>query len=143
MPHSNPCLRRWLVVLFLLTAVLVAGCGKPKPARSPRVPVTVATAERRTVPLELAAVGTVEPLSSATVHAQVGGIVTAIRFREGEEVRAGQTLFELDRDSFEAMYARARGTLARQVRLHAIGNRPGAAEDCRAPVCCYPCFPLS
>ena len=113
MPHSNPCLRRWLVVLFSLTPVLLAGCGKPKTARSPRVPVTVAIAERRTVPLELAVVGTVEPLSSATVHAQVGGIVTAIRFREGDEVRAGQTLFQLDRDSFEALYARARGTLAR------------------------------
>ena len=113
MPHSNPCLRRWLVGLCLLTPLLLAGCGKPKLPRSPRVPVTVAIAERRTVPLELAAVGTVEPLSSATVHAQVGGIVTAIRFREGDEVRAGQTLFELDRDSFEALYARARGTLAR------------------------------
>ncbi len=113
MPHSNLCLRRWLVVLFSLAPVILAGCGKPKTARSPRVPVTVAIAERRTVPLELAAVGTVEPLSSATVHAQVGGIVTAIRFREGDEVRAGQTLFQLDRDSFEALYARARGTLAR------------------------------
>lgn len=103
--------RRPLVVGVV--ALLLTGCAPSKSARSPRVPVTVATAEMRTVPLELSAVGTVEPLASATVHAQVGGIVTAIRFREGDEVREGQVLFELDRAAFEAMAARARGALAR------------------------------
>lgn len=108
--------------LSLVGLLWLCSCSPAKAPRTPRVAVSVATAELRTVPLEVSAVGTVEPLSSATVHAQVGGIVTAIRFREGDEVRAGQTLFELDRASLEAMAARARGTLARS-RAQALTAR--------------------
>ncbi len=113
MPQSRPMPLRWGFVMVLCCFTTGQGCAPPKAPRSPRVAVTVATAERRTVPLELVAVGTVEPLASATVHAQVGGIVTAIRFREGDDVRAGQLLFELERTSFEAIHARTRGALAR------------------------------
>lgn len=113
MPQLIPSAPCRFIVLLVLGSSISCGCSAPKRPRAPRVPVTVATAELRTVPLELSAVGTVEPLSFATVHAQVGGIVTAIRFREGDEVRAGQTLFQLDRRSFEALHARARGALAR------------------------------
>ncbi len=113
MPHLYSSGTRRVIAVLALWAVVVTGCSAPKKPRPARVPVTVATAELRTVPLELAAVGTVEPLAFATVHAQVGGIVTAIRFREGDEVRAGQTLFQLDRTTFEALHARARAALAR------------------------------
>ena len=56
--------------------------------------VTVATAERRTIPFELPATGTVEPLQTVAVQAQVGGQLRRIAFKEGDEVKRGQVLFD-------------------------------------------------
>lgn len=75
--------------------------------------VTVARAESRIVPLVLSAPGTVEAIQSATVHAQVGGLVTRIAFAEGQEVRAGALLFQLDPRPFAAQLAQAQGAFAR------------------------------
>jgi multidrug efflux system membrane fusion protein len=69
--------------------------------------------EQRLIPYEIEATGTVEPLRSAAVTAQVGGLVTRIAFREGDHVAEGQVLIELDRRSFEAAAERAAALLAR------------------------------
>lgn len=93
--------------------LLVLGCGAGSGRRTPRVPILVAQVEQRTVPYEIDATGTVEPIQSADVTAQVGGLVTRIGFREGDEVRAGQVLFHLDRRPFEASAERSAAVLAR------------------------------
>src|SRR5205085_9575879 len=62
--------------------LVLQGCAAEKKARSPRVPVTVATAETRSMPFALEATGTVEPLQTAAVGSQVGGVVRRIGFRE-------------------------------------------------------------
>ncbi len=91
----------------------LAGCAD-RAARGPqRVPIVVARVEQRTVPYEIDATGTVEPIQSASVTAQAGGLVTRVAFREGDEVRAGQALFIIDPRPFEAAVARAAAVLAR------------------------------
>jgi multidrug efflux system membrane fusion protein len=96
-----------------IACVPLAGCAAKPQARKPRVSVTVAVAEQREVPFALVSTGTIEPLQTAAVGAQVGGVVTRVAFHEGDEVRAGQVLFELDRRPFRAAYEQALAALAR------------------------------
>src|SRR5882672_4149076 len=104
----------WVGALLpVLLAGLIHGCAGPEARRPGRTPVTVARAESRSVPYELDASGTVEPVASADVTAQVGGLVTAIPFREGDDVRAGAVLVQLDRRGFETSVAQAEAVLAR------------------------------
>ncbi|HXJ68959.1 MAG TPA: efflux RND transporter periplasmic adaptor subunit [Verrucomicrobiae bacterium] len=107
-----PAIRRSIAALATLV-VVVAGCAQAPERRGGRVPVTVATAETRSVPYELDATGTVEPIASADVLPQVGGMVTRIAFREGDDVRAGQVLVELDKTVFETEFARTAALLER------------------------------
>jgi multidrug efflux system membrane fusion protein len=77
------------------------------------VPVTVAIAERRTVPFELAATGTVEPIQTVAVQAQVSGVLQRVAFREGDEVKRGQVLFQLDPRPYRAAFEQASALLSR------------------------------
>ncbi len=92
---------------------LVAGCGSPEARRPSRVPVTVATVEMKSVPLEWEATGTVEPIASSDVTAQVGGQVTAVLFREGDDVVEGAGLVRLDSRVFAATVEQAEAVLER------------------------------
>ena len=89
------------------------GCAGRKAARSPVVPVSVARVEERTVPDEIEASGTVEPQQTVAVNAQVGGILEQVTFNEGDAVRAGQVLFQLDPRPFRAAFDQAHAVLAR------------------------------
>ncbi|HEV8410761.1 MAG TPA: efflux RND transporter periplasmic adaptor subunit [Gemmatimonadaceae bacterium] len=57
--------------------------------------------------------GLVEPAQTVAIQSQVGGVLTAVHFREGDEVKAGQVLFEIDPRPFQAAYAQAVAVLAR------------------------------
>ena len=102
-----------IAILFVSLIVVLSSCAKAPERRGARVPVTVAVAETRSVPYELDATGTVEPIASADVLAQVGGMVTRIAFHEGDDVRAGQVLVELDKTSFATEVARTAALLER------------------------------
>ena len=102
-------LRLGSVVLGLLGLA----CVKKDPAAPQRVPVTVAAAERRNVPFELSATGTVEPLQTVAVQAQVSGTLRRIAFKEGDEVKQGQVLFELDARPYRAALEQAEAALNR------------------------------
>jgi multidrug efflux system membrane fusion protein len=77
------------------------------------VPVTVAAAERRSVPFELPATGMVEPLQTVAVQAQVNGILERVAFTDGDEVTQGQVLFQLDARPYRAALEQASAILAR------------------------------
>lgn len=96
-----------------LGLVLVSACAKKDAPKAPLVPVTVATAETRAVPYELAATGTVEPIQTVAVLPQVSAPIVRIAFREGQDVKKGQVLFELDPRPFQAAVNQAEGILAR------------------------------
>ncbi len=100
----------------LATALLVAAsfaCSPRHPAPPPSVPVTVATVERGPVPEEMTANGTVEPLKTAALQAQVGGVLMSAEFREGQEVQEGQVLFRIEPQPYETALAQAEAVLAR------------------------------
>ena len=97
----------------LLGFLALVACAEEKPPSSPPVPVTVAIAERRTVPFELAATGTVEPIQTVAVQAQVSGVLQRVAFREGDEVKRGQVLFQLDPRPYRAAFEQASALLSR------------------------------
>jgi membrane fusion protein, multidrug efflux system len=99
--------------LLPASLVLLAACGEQTAPPQQRVPVTVGTAERRDVPFELAATGTVEPLQTVAVQPQVGGPIVRIAFREGQDVERGQVLFQIDPRPFQATLAQAEAILNR------------------------------
>src|SRR6266516_226552 len=90
-----------------LSLLVALGCSKKGGGGASRVPVTVARAEQRPVPYELFGTGTVEPRQTASVQAQVTGILTRVAFHEGDEVAAGQVLFQIDPRPFQAMLEQA------------------------------------
>ncbi len=102
----------WLLPLTV-SLLLLPGCRNRPPTAPPPVPVMTALAEIRPERLSLGLVGSVEPIESATVRAQVGGVIERVAFREGEEVRAGQLLFQIDPRPFQAALDATQAQLAR------------------------------
>lgn len=98
---------------FMALVVAAGGCAKPAPPVKPPVVVTVATSERGPAPYVVWANGVVEPLQSVAVQSQVGGVLAAVRFREGDEVKKGQLLFEIDPRPYVAALRQSEGALAR------------------------------
>ena len=98
-----------------LAMLFGTGCGQRGPGAALRVPVVVAQATERAVPYEIAAAGTVEPRKTAAVEAQVTGLLTRVAFHEGEDVEAGQLLFEIDPRPFQAALDQATAALARDL----------------------------
>ncbi len=77
------------------------------------VPVLVATAVQKAVPMQLRAVGNVEAYTTVSVKSQVTGVLNRAHFREGEDVKKGQLLFTIDPRPFEAALKQAEANLAR------------------------------
>ncbi|MCU1245539.1 MAG: Efflux transporter periplasmic adaptor subunit, partial [Acidobacteria bacterium] len=78
-----------------------------------KVPVSVAVAQSKDVPNQIRAIGNVQPRSTVSVKALVGGQLTRVWFREGEDVSQGQLLFTIDPRPLQASLAQARANLAR------------------------------
>lgn len=76
-------------------------------------PVTVAIAVRKTVPIELRAIGSVESYSTVSVRTQTAGEVEKAFFKEGQDVKKGDPLFTLDARPFEANLQQLEANLAR------------------------------
>jgi multidrug efflux system membrane fusion protein len=79
------------------------------------VPVLVVTAEKKTIPLQIYAVGNVEAYSTVSIKSQVTGVLLEAHFREGQSVNKGQRLFTIDPRPFEAAVKQAEANLARDV----------------------------
>lgn len=107
---TSPLLSARFAVIGLLATV---ACRKAATPTKPPVPVAVAMSARGPAPYVISANGIVEPLQSVSVQSQVGGVLTAVRFREGDEVSAGQLLFEIDPRPYESALRQAEAALAR------------------------------
>lgn len=105
----------------IAAAVLVAmGCSKKDPragAPPEAAPVTVASVARQDIPVEVRAIGHVEPFTTVDVKARVGGQVIRVGFREGQNVRKGDVLFQIDPRPYQAALAQARAQLERDRAL--------------------------
>lgn len=107
-------------ITLALALVIVAACAKKQEkVRDERVPVTVAVAQQKDVPLQIKAIGSVQPFSSVAVRALAGGQLMSVSFREGDEVHRGQLLFTIDARPYQASLAQAQANLARdEAQLH-------------------------
>lgn len=76
-------------------------------------PVSVAAARRQDMRVLLSAIGTIAAPNTAVVRPKADGELKAIRFREGDTVRAGQLLAEIDARTYQAQLAQVQGNLAR------------------------------
>jgi multidrug efflux system membrane fusion protein len=86
-----------------------SGGGRARDA----VPVLVATAVQKTMPLQIRAVGNVEAYSTVSVKSQVTGVLTEAHFKEGQNIKKGQLLFTIDPRPFDAALKQAEANLAR------------------------------
>ncbi|PPU94164.1 efflux RND transporter periplasmic adaptor subunit [Xanthomonas albilineans] len=112
--------RFWKIALLILTAVVVVmvgsrvlhggwhhGADMDAETDNTPVPVTVVAATRQAVPIYATATGTVTALSTVTVNPQVGGQLLSLNFREGQEVKKGDLLAQIDPRSLQASYDQA------------------------------------
>ena len=116
-------LRRSILVGVIVLAALAAAlylwprfAGQSRGAVSkapPVVPVTAAQAVLKTVPVRLTAVGNVEPYTSVAVKARVDGQLVSVGFKEGDRVKKGDVLFQIDPRPYQAALAQAQANLAK------------------------------
>jgi len=101
---------------FFLAVCLLGACSKkseiPEAARSTPVPVEISVAAIRSIPLEEAAIGTVEPLSSVQIKPKVGGEIIGVDFEDGSYVKTGEVLFRMDSRLYDVVLKRAEANLA-------------------------------
>lgn len=86
---------------------------KQRPAGPPAVPVSVAVAAERNMPVILRAIGNVDAYSTVAIKARVDGQIVEVNFREGQAVRKGDVLFRLDSRPFKAALRQAEANFAR------------------------------
>jgi RND family efflux transporter MFP subunit len=104
--------------------------GGPATAQGPQRPrmvsVELAKAERKSVPVDVDAIGTVTPISSVALKSRVETTIVSVHFEDGAKVAEGDLLFTLDSRQIDAQIEQAEGTLAKdQAQLE------GAQRDLR------------
>ena len=123
--------RRWWIGLLAVCLLaigayvfLISGGGAPSRAAAPgptpltrAVPVMTVPARARDVGVYLTGLGAVTPLNTVTVHTRVDGQLMNVRFQEGQLVRQGDLLAEIDRRPFQAQFTQNEGQLARDQAL--------------------------
>jgi len=98
-PHRS---RRWIVLGTAASLIVFAGCSaKGKTAASAPAPVLAGKVERKVVPLVLDAIGAVEPIRTAGLRSQVTGVLLKLDFKEGDDVKEGDRLMEVDPRPFQ------------------------------------------
>lgn len=103
-----------VVIPILMSLAVIVGCSKG-PAEAPPPPVVeVMTVIQKDVPVYREWVGTLDGMVNAVIRAQVQGYLIKQNYREGDQVRKGQVLFEIDPRTFQASLEQAKGQLEAQ-----------------------------
>ena len=115
--------RKWLfgvAALALIGIVLLVrglstsdGAAARSQAAVRAVPVEVATAERKTVPVRVESLGNVTPIASVAIKARVDTNIVGVHFRDGAHVNQGDLLFTLDGRAIQAQIEQTEGMVAR------------------------------
>src|ERR1700760_2098940 len=125
-PKPRP--RRRLVLTFILVLLVVAGVvwwtrqeGAPQKAGAGRnaAPMTIVPGNvgKGDIGINLNALGTVTSLATVTIRTQISGYLIKVVFKEGDEVKKGDLLAEIDARPYEAALAQQQGALARDEAL--------------------------
>ena len=104
-------------MLALIAVVPLAGCGQKQvqvdAPRQSAVPVVVAKVSQRNIPVDVRAIGNVQPYSTVQIKSQINAQVNDVHFKEGQDVHKGDLLFSLDKRQLEADLKKAEGALAK------------------------------
>lgn len=104
--------------------MMLAACSKqesasansgPAPNAMPPAPVSVAKAVQEPIPLEVDAIGNVQPYRTVAVKSMVDGQLDRVLVEQGQDVHAGQLLFQLDKRPFQAALEQAQGNLDKAI----------------------------
>jgi multidrug efflux system membrane fusion protein len=113
------------IILGLLLLTLFASCSNGKAKNpAPPPPVVVGLVTRKTVPVEIRAIGNVQASSTVMVKSKVGGELVRVHFTEGQDVKKGDLLFTIDPRPYEAALKEAEANLQRD-----LARAKNAAED--------------
>jgi multidrug efflux system membrane fusion protein len=112
---------------LLLLTLFSSACsnGKAKNSIAPP-PVIVGLATKKTVPVELRAIGNVQAYSTVMVKSKVGGELVRVHFTEGQDVKRGDLIFTIDPRPYDAALKEAEANLQRD-----LARARNAAEDAR------------
>lgn len=117
---------RWLAATLAIAAAVVLFASL---SRDPAVPVRAVTAQRGTIRSVVSTNGKVEPLQNFEAHTPMGTTVTKILVREGDQVKKGQLLVQLDDAKARSQAAQAKAqVLAAEADLNAI-QKGGSREE--------------
>jgi len=108
----------WIVLLLVVVLAVVllwrhhdaANTAKPAP---PKITITTATAKKGDIGVYLDAIGTVTPVYTDSITSQVNGLVVAVHYTEGQLVRKGDPLIDIDSRTYGASLLQAQGALER------------------------------
>ncbi len=125
---SEPRQHKWLWIIIgivlLLLLVLAAVLfwrqhenAKKKPAAPPKINITTATAQKGNIGVYLDEIGTVTPVYTDSITSQVTGVIVAVHYKEGQLVRKGDPLVDIDPRPYQATLLQAQGALERDQSL--------------------------
>ncbi len=100
-----------------LAVTFIAACSDSKAKQTFQrvVPVKMGDVTQQNIPVQINAIGNVEALNTVSVKALVSGEIIDVHFREGQDVRQGDLLFQIDPRPYEAALKQAEGALARDI----------------------------
>jgi multidrug efflux system membrane fusion protein len=120
--HNGLWIVAGIVLLLILVIVIVLlwrhreSAKKPKPA-PPKINITTATATKGNIGVYLDEIGTVTPVHTDSITSQVDGLVIAVHYTEGQVVRKGDPLIDIDSRQYRATLLQAQGALERDQSL--------------------------
>ena len=104
------------ILVSMLAACLMLACRTEKAQTAgppPAMPVTVATASIQSTPLEVRLVGTVEPSAKVEIKSQVAGQLMKVHFAEGQDVKQGNLLLDIDPQPYREALRQAEAAVER------------------------------
>lgn len=104
----------WMALVSCSNSTAKGPAPAAVPAAPPEVPVRVVQASGRSVPVEITAVGNVEPWTTVVVKSPVGGTIVKMPFKEGDIVKRGDILFEIDPRPYQAAVRMWEANLAKE-----------------------------
>src|SRR5208283_4831529 len=111
-------IRNGLLVFICISIPWLSACSKPQQAALPPPVVEIAEVVQKDIPIVHEWVGTTDGLVNATILAQVAGYLISQDYKEGEEVKKGKTLFEIDPRPFQAVLDETKGNLSRMEAVY-------------------------
>jgi len=113
--RTRPLRKSFAAVLALVALASLSACAKKdsRAQTAPTVPVTVASAEQKDMPIQITTIGTVEAYSTVQIKPNIGGQITNVYFTQGQDVKKGDLLFTIDKQPLEAALLGAKATLAK------------------------------